>query len=70
MNQENRQMKPEQGSQYYRFYVGVGNNHPSVRQIIKRRSWWHREKHERFIGQGSAATTVGDDDDDDDDYED
>lgn len=31
MNQENRQMKPEQGSQYYRFYVGVGNNHPSVR---------------------------------------
>jgi hypothetical protein len=70
LNYENRQMKPEQGSQYYRFYVGVGNNHPSVRQIIKRRSWWHREKQERFIGQGSAATTVGDDDEDEDDYED
>ena len=37
--------------------MGTGNNDPTVRQIIKRRSWWHREKEERFIGQ------VGEDDD-------
>lgn len=47
-------MKPEQGSTYFKFYVGTGNNHPTIRQIIKRRSWWHRQKTERFIGQGEV----------------
>ncbi len=50
VNFENNQVKPEQGSNYFKFYVGTGNNHPSVRQIISRRSWWHRVKKERFIG--------------------
>lgn len=69
LNQENKGAKPETGSSFYRFYVGTGNNHNSVRQIVKRRSWWHRQKHERFIGQGSAATTA-DDDESDEEYED
>lgn len=56
LNQENRNVKPEQGSNYYRFFVGNGNNHQCVRQIIKRRSWWHREKQERFISQASGGT--------------
>ena len=50
LNFENKNAKPEHGSNYFKFYVGTGNNYPTVRQIIKRRSWWHREKHERFIG--------------------
>ena len=50
LNQENKAVKPESGCLYYRFYVGGGNNPSSIRQIIKRRSWWHREKQERFIG--------------------
>jgi len=31
LNEGNRNIKPEQGSNYFRFYVGTGNNHPSVR---------------------------------------
>ena len=54
LNEGNRNIKPEQGSNYFKFYVGVGNNHPTIRQIIKRRSWWHRQKTERFIGQGAV----------------
>ena len=27
LNQENKNVKPEQGSSFYRFYVGGGNNH-------------------------------------------
>ena len=53
LNESNRQAKPEQGSSFFRFFVGGGNNHPAVRQIIKRRSWWCRYRGERFIGQGS-----------------
>lgn len=42
LNESNKNVKPEQGSNYFKFYVGTGNNHPTIRQIIKRRSWWHR----------------------------
>jgi hypothetical protein len=42
MNMENGNVLPEQGSNYFKFYVGTGNNYPCVRQIIKRRSWWHK----------------------------
>lgn len=31
LNQENGQAKPEQGSNYFKFYVGPGNNHTTVR---------------------------------------
>ena len=31
MNNENKNVKPELGSNYYRFYVGSGNNHSSVK---------------------------------------
>lgn len=53
LNESNRQVRPELGSAFFRFFVGCGNNHPVVRQIIKRRSWWCRYKAERFIGQGN-----------------
>ena len=49
INQENKNAKPEAGSSFFRFYVGLGNNHPSVQQIIKRRSWWHKQKRQHFI---------------------
>jgi len=52
LNDGNKGVKPELGSNYFKFYVGQGNNHSTIRQIIKRRSWWHRQKTERFIGQG------------------
>ena len=42
LNEGNKNIKPEQGSNYFKFYVGQGNSHPTIRQIIKRRSWWHR----------------------------
>jgi hypothetical protein len=38
LNTENKNVKPEIGSSYFKFYVGTGNNYPTVRQIIKRRS--------------------------------
>lgn len=44
INSENKNNKPELGSNYFKFYVGTGNNYQTVRQIIKRRCWWHREK--------------------------
>ena len=50
LNDGNKGVKPELGSNYFKFYVGQGNNHSTIRQIIKRRSWWHRQKTERFIG--------------------
>jgi hypothetical protein len=52
-NQENGGVKPEQSTQIFRFYVGKGNNYPSVRQIISRRTWWNRgnQKQEKFYGQ-------------------
>ena len=61
LNQENANAKPEVSSNLFRFYVGKGNNYPSVRQIIGRRSWWNRvtSKHERFYGQGSDYDVVG-----------
>lgn len=31
VNQENNNAKPETGSNYFKFYVGVGNNYPTVR---------------------------------------
>lgn len=51
LNQENNQNKPESSTTFFKFYVGTGNNYPTVRQIIRRRNWWHREKQERWIGQ-------------------
>ena len=41
----------------FRYYVGKGNNYPSVRQIISRRTWWNRGniKQEKFYGQKSSA---------------
>lgn len=50
LNQANADVKPEQGSSYFKFFVGTGNNYPTVRQIVKRRCQWHRDKRERFIG--------------------
>ena len=50
INESNQNCKPEQGSTYFKFFVGLGNNHPTIRQIIKRRPWWHRQKTETFIG--------------------
>jgi hypothetical protein len=50
LNSENDGAKPEVGSNYFKFFVGAGNNYSGVRQIIKRRSWWHRGKREMFIG--------------------
>ena len=58
VNQENNNAQPETGSNYFKFYVGLGNNYPTVRQILKRRSWWHREKQERFIGQDCQEEEV------------
>ena len=49
INSENNSMQPEANSNYFKFYIGFGNNYPSVRQIVKSRSWWHRKKAERFI---------------------
>lgn len=46
LNAENNYAKPETNSNYFKFFVGHGNNYPCVRQIIKRRSWWHRNKRE------------------------
>jgi hypothetical protein len=31
LNESNKNIKPEQGSNYFKFYVGGGNNHPSVK---------------------------------------
>lgn len=31
-------------------FVGGGNNHAAVRQIVRRRIWWHRERQECFVG--------------------
>ena len=42
INLENDGAKPENRSNYFKFYVGGGNNFHGVRQIIKRRSWWHK----------------------------
>lgn len=55
LNHENGSAKPEVSSTLFRFYVGKGNNYPSVRQIIGRRGWWNRvtSRHERFYGQGA-----------------
>lgn len=50
LNSENDGAKPDTTSNYFRFFVGSGNNYTGVRQIIKRRSWWHRYKREQFIG--------------------
>lgn len=33
--------------------MGVGNNYSTVRQIVKRRSWWHKSKLEKFIHHNS-----------------
>jgi len=63
LNFENKNAKPEHGSNYFKFYVGTGNNYPTVRQIIKRRSWWHREKHERFIGQAGFDDEIDENED-------
>jgi hypothetical protein len=41
LNHENKSVKPDP-SNFFRFFVGKSNNHQCVRQIIKRRSWWHR----------------------------
>ena len=53
LNKENNGIKPENSSSIFRFYVGKGNNYPSVRQIVSRRSWWNRvtQKQEKFYGQ-------------------
>ena len=55
LNHENAEVKPEQSTQIFRFYVGKGNNYPSVRQIVSRRTWWNRgnQKQEKFYGQKS-----------------
>lgn len=50
LNQENRNVKPEANSQF-KYFIGSGNNHPSVRAVIKRRNWWYKDKHERWYGQ-------------------
>ena len=52
LNHENQNIKPENSTQIFRFYVGKGNNYPSVRQIISRRTWWNRgnQKQEKFYG--------------------
>ena len=52
LNHENQDIKPENSTQIFRFYVGKGNNYPSVRQIISRRTWWNRgnQKQEKFYG--------------------
>ena len=57
LNHENADAKPEQSTQIFRFYVGRGNNYPSVRQIISRRTWWNRgnQKQERFYGQRACG---------------
>lgn len=44
INSENEGVRPEVGSNYFKFCVGYGNNYAGIRQIIKRRSWWHRQK--------------------------
>ena len=53
LNRENRNIKPETNSSIFRFYVGKGNNYPTVRQLVSRRSWWNRvtKEHEKFYGQ-------------------
>lgn len=55
LNKENRNIKPEASSSIFRFYVGKGNNYPSVRQIVSRRSWWNRvtQNKEKFYGQNN-----------------
>jgi hypothetical protein len=50
LNQENGGVKPELNTSFFKFFVGNGNNHPIVKQILKRRSWWHKQRSERFIG--------------------
>ena len=53
LNRENRNIKPETNSSIFRFYVGKGNNYPTVRQLVSRRSWWNRvtKEQEKFYGQ-------------------
>ena len=49
LNTENNGVEPEVGSNYFKFFVGAANNYSGVRQIGKRRSWWHRGKREISI---------------------
>ena len=49
LNIENQNQQPEVNSSFFRFFVGMGNNHWSVRQIIKRRSWWHKCRSDFFM---------------------
>lgn len=48
LNSENKDFKP-QNSQFYRFYIGKGNNYYAVRSIIKRRAHFHKGKVEKFV---------------------
>lgn len=52
LNSSNLDAMPDVTSNYFKFYVGLGNNFPSVIQAIKLRSWWHKNDFESFIGQG------------------
>lgn len=62
LNSENDGAKPDTTSNYFKFFVGHGNNYTGVRQIIKRRSWWHRYKREQFIGMNGESDGESSDD--------
>lgn len=49
LNQENGNSQPDQSSTFFKFCVGFGNNSSGIRQIIKRRSWWHKSKSDWFL---------------------
>ena len=47
LNNSNDNLQPELQNNY-KFYVGGGNNSSSVAQTIKKRSWWHKVKIDKF----------------------
>jgi hypothetical protein len=56
LNDSNNKTKPEFTSKYFKFSVGLGNNHPSVIHAVKLRSWWHKKKSEKLISQTAVKS--------------
>jgi len=63
LNTSNLDVKPDVTSSFFKFHVGLGNNFPSVIHALKLRSWWHKKKSERFIGQGQNTDDESDEED-------
>jgi hypothetical protein len=64
LNNSNNKSKPEFTTTFFKFSVGLGNNHPSVIHAVKLRSWWHKKKTEKLINL-TAVKSVEDSDEDD-----